>query len=131
MSHNKKITLVGNIMEERFALVDGLITVAEAIKIIKEKDAKALIIQKRHEHDELGMVLLSDIAKKVIGQDKAPGRVNVYEIMTKPVISVHSGMNVKYCARLFQQFGISRAPVIDDGVVKGMVSYTNMVHNAE
>jgi len=38
-------------------------------------------------------------------------------------------MNVKYCARLFERFGISRAPVIENGQVIGMVSYNNIVMN--
>ncbi len=37
-------------------------------------------------------------------------------------------MNVKYCARLFERFGISRAPVVRDKIV-GMVSYNNIVIN--
>jgi len=36
---------------------------------------------------------------------------------------------VKYCARLFERFGISRAPVIDGGRIIGMVSYNNIVVN--
>lgn len=30
--------------------------------------------------------------------------------MTKPVLTVSADMNVKYCARLFERFSISRAP---------------------
>ncbi len=49
--------------------------------------------------------------------------------MTKPALSVAPDMNVKYCARLFEHFGVSRAPVIKDGKVIGMVSYNNIVLN--
>jgi CBS domain-containing protein len=71
--------------------------------------------------------LLSDIAKKVLARDRASERVNVYEIMSKPVITVDPDMDVRYCARLFDQFGLSSAPVIEDGRVLGVVSYKELV----
>jgi CBS domain-containing protein len=47
--------------------------------------------------------------------------------MSKPVISVPPDMDIRYCARMFEQFGLSRAPVIDNGKVVGIVSFTDMV----
>jgi predicted transcriptional regulator len=73
------------------------------------------------------MVLFSDIAKEVIAKDRAPERVNVYEIMAKPVISVRPEMRVRYCARLFERCGISHAPVIENAKVIGIVSYYLLV----
>jgi CBS domain-containing protein len=86
-----------------------------------------LIINKRHEDDEFGMVLLSDIAKKVIAEDRSPERVNVYEVMAKPVISVDPHMDIRYCSRLFENFGLAHAPVIEDDKVLGIVSYRSIV----
>ena len=120
----KEIVRVRDVMKDEFAIIDGLITVAEAIRISRKREIKALIVDKR---DEYGLVLTSDIAKKVLSQNKAPERVNVYEVMTKPALSVLPDMNVKYCARLFERFGISRAPVIENGKVLGMVSYKGIV----
>lgn len=59
--------------------------------------------------------------------NRSPDRVNIYEIMTKPALAVGPDMQVKYCARLFERFGISRAPVIENGQILGMVSYNNIV----
>lgn len=67
--------------------------------------------------------------KKVLAKNRSPKRTNVYEIMTKPALSVSADMNVKYCARLFERFGISRAPVVSDNKIVGMVSYNNIVIN--
>jgi predicted transcriptional regulator len=71
--------------------------------------------------------LFSDIAKQVIATNRAPERVNAYEIMAKPVISVRPDMNVRYCARLLERFGISHAPVIENDEVIGLVSYYLLV----
>ena len=114
---------VGDVMRKDVTFVDGLTDVFEALRIMKRVQATCLIVNKRHETDEYGMVLFSDIAKQVIARDRAPERVSVYEIMAKPVISVQSDMDIRYCARLFDNFGISHAPVIDNGEVVGIVSY--------
>lgn len=118
---------VRDVMKNDFALIDGLTTVAEAIRIARDNEVKALVVKKRDDNDEYGLVLMNDIAKKVLSQNRSPERVNVYEIMTKPALGVSPDMNVKYCARLFERFGISRAPVIENGQVLGVVSYNSIV----
>jgi signal-transduction protein with cAMP-binding, CBS, and nucleotidyltransferase domain len=116
-------------MAATYIIVDGLITVHEGITLAKRSEVKALVINKRDSDDEYGIVLMNDIAKKVLAKNRSPQRTNLYEIMTKPALSVDPNMNVKYCARLFERFGISRAPVIENGEVIGMVSYNNIVIN--
>jgi CBS domain-containing protein len=121
------VVRVGDVMKREFDLVDGKLTVKDALLAMKHPECRAMIVGKRDENDEYGIVLLSDIAKKVLGADRSPERVNLYEIMSKPVLSVPSSMNIRYCARLLERFQIMRAPVIDDGQVKGIVSYHDMV----
>ena len=107
--------------------VDGRTDVLTALKIMKKVGATSLIIERRDENDEWGMVLFSDIARQVIAKNRAPERVNVYEIMTKPVLTVRPDMEIRYCARLFENFGISQAPVVEEGEIVGMVSYYLLV----
>jgi CBS domain-containing protein len=114
-------------MKTEVDIVDGKMTVMEALKKMHHVETKSLIVEKRHEHDEYGMVLLSDIAKNVLAKDKSPHRVNIFEIMSKPVISVDPDMDIRYCARLFERFGLARAPVIENREIVGMVSFTDMV----
>ncbi|AYO20673.1 CBS domain-containing protein [Vibrio owensii] len=128
MSHHELIR-VRDVMAATYIIVDGLITVHEGITLARKSEVKALVVKKRDEDDEYGIVLMNDIAKKVLAKNRSPQRTNLYEIMTKPALSVDPNMNVKYCARLFERFGISRAPVIENGEVIGMVSYNNIVIN--
>ena len=115
------------VMREKHLELDGMATVKEALDAMKAAQAELVIVKKRHEHDAFGIVLLSDIAKNVLARDRASQRVNVYEIMSKPVISLDPEMDVRYCARLFDNFGLSNAPVIENGKVLGIVSYTELV----
>ena len=118
---------VRDVMKKAVDMIDGKLTIAEALEQMKHIETKALLVNKRFEGDEYGMVLLSDIAKHVLAKDRSPDRVNVYEIMTKPVITIDPNMDIRYCARLFDRMGLSRAPVVDSGKVVGIVSYTDMV----
>ncbi|MGR8921058.1 MAG: CBS domain-containing protein [Gammaproteobacteria bacterium] len=123
----RKIVRTRDVMEEHFTEIDGLATVAEALELMRKSEIKVLIVKKRTELDEYGIVLLSDIAKKVLAKDRAPERVNIYEIMAKPVISVDPHMDVRYCARLFDRFGLSLVPVLENDTVIGIVSYNELV----
>ena len=118
---------VRQVMRTDVTLVNGRIDILEAMRIMKKVQATCLIVEKRHENDEYGMLLFSDVAQQVIAKDRAPERVNVYEIMAKPVISVRPDMDIRYCARLFDSFGISHAPVIENDKVVGIVSYYLLV----
>lgn len=123
----KEIIRVSDVMKKGFDVIDGMTTVSEALKKMKHIETKTLVVDKRDENDEYGIVLISDIAKQVLAKDRAPERVNVYEVMAKPVISVDPYMDIRYCARLFEKFGLSRAPVVENGKMVGIVSFTDMV----
>lgn len=123
----KQIIHIRDVMKEKFDMVDGMDTVEHALNTMKHLETKSLIVNKRHDKDEFGMVTLSDIARQVLAADRAPDRVNIYEIMSKPIITVGPDMDIRYCARLFSRFKLSRAPVVESGKVIGFVSYTDMV----
>jgi len=125
--NERKRIRVRDVMKRKFDLVNGLATVADALKQMAHVETKCLVVEKRHEDDEYGLVMLSDISKKVLAKDRAPERVNIYEIMAKPVITVDPEMDIRYCARLFERFNISRAPVVENRRIIGIVSHTDMV----
>ena len=79
--NNKTVVRVRDVMRTEFDLVDGISTVAEALRHSKHPEAKCFIVNKRHNDDEYGILLLSDIAKNILAKNKAPERINVYEIM--------------------------------------------------
>lgn len=124
---NNQITRIRDVMKTQVDFVDGMKTVAEALREMQHIETKTLVVNRRHENDEWGIVLVSDIARKVLALDRAPERTNIYEVMSKPVITVSPEMDIRYCARLFDQFNLSRAPVEENKQIIGIVSYTDMV----
>ncbi|MCU7877790.1 MAG: CBS domain-containing protein [Candidatus Thiodiazotropha sp. (ex Lucinoma borealis)] len=125
--NDRLLIRVRDVMKTDFDLVEGMDTVQMALERMIHVETKSLIVKKRHDDDEYGLVMLSDIARQVLAKDRAPERVNIYEIMTKPALTVSSSMDIRYCARIFSRFDLSRAPVVDNREIVGIVSYTDMV----
>ena len=119
---------VKDVMKHDFDMVDGLATIRQALDHMKYVETKCLIVNKRSEQDEYGIVVIADIARQVLVPNKSPDRVSIYEVMNKPAVTVHPDMNIRYACMLFARLGLSRAPVVDaEGKVIGVVSYTDMV----
>lgn len=118
---------VRTVMRAKPKTIDGLATVREAVDLMRQANISSLVIDKRHDRDEYGLVVVHDVAEKVIGPDLSPDRVSVYEIMSKPVVTVDADMDVRYAIRLLTRFGLSRALVVDKGDLAGLVTLRDMV----
>jgi signal-transduction protein with cAMP-binding, CBS, and nucleotidyltransferase domain len=125
--NNRPIIRVRDVMKTDFDMVDRMDTVESALAKMSYVETKSLVVKKRNDKDEYGLVMLSDIARKVLAKDRPLDRVNIYEIMSKPVIKVDPDMDIRYCARLFSRFDLSRAPVVRNGEILGIISFTDMV----
>ena len=75
--NTKTIIRVEDVMKPDFDLVDGMDTVADVLRKSQHPESKCFIVDTRHEDDEYGIVLLSDIAKQVVARNRSPERVNI------------------------------------------------------
>ena len=124
---DKAMATVSSVMTSQVTMIDGLAPVQEAIELMRAQGISSLVIDRRHEGDEFGLVVVADIAREVIGQDRSAARTNVYEIMSKPVLTVASDMDIKYAIRLLDRFDLSRALVVEAGRLVGLVTLRDMV----
>ncbi|BAZ51920.1 hypothetical protein NIES4103_45790 [Nostoc sp. NIES-4103] len=115
------------IMTQDVATIRGCATVAEAVKLLRLKELRALIVEPRNSGDAYGIVTEMDIVGKVVAYGKDPQEVHVYEIMSKPCIVVDPDLDVEYVARLFANTGVWRAPVIR-GELLGIISVTDIIN---
>ena len=93
--------------------IDGLATIGEAIAMMKRHGVSSLVVARRDPDDEVGLVQVVDLAGP-LADNRAPDRVNVYEVMTKPVVTVPPGMLARYAVRLLREQGLSRSVVVDE-----------------
>jgi len=119
-----------DIMTKDVVTIRGAATVAQAVKLMKEKGLRALIVERRHPQDAYGIVTETDIVYKVTAFGKDPEKMRVYEIMTKPCIVVNPELGVEYVARLFANSGIRRAPVIKSELL-GIISVTDILRKSD
>ena len=122
------IMRVGEVMSREIRTVDRMATVRRAIEILAESGVSSLVIERRDKDDEFGLLVVADIAGQVIAAQRPPERVNVYEVMSKPVITLPEEMDIKYGIRLLVRFELSRALVVDhDRELCGLVTLRDMV----
>ncbi len=120
-----------DIASNRIFYIDGLATVKEAINLMKQHDTDVLIIAKRDDRDANGIVVISDIVKGVIIPSKRPSEVSVYEVMSKPAISIPSTLNAKYVPRFLTSCKISVAPVEENGIYVGVIHMKEILFNGD
>ena len=128
---NIKIVRTRDVMHKQILAVDGMATAREAAAIMRSKRVFSLLVKKRHENDAWGILVVQDFVKGVIIPGRSPDDVHVYEIMTKPIITVPADMDIRYAARLIYHASIRRAPVEDKGEIVGMISLSSLILDNE
>lgn len=130
-SDSTPIVRARDVMNRRIVAIDGMATAREAAARMRAEKVSSLLVSKRHADDVWGIVVVQDFIREVLIPGRSPEEVNVYEIMTKPVITVPADMDIRYVARLIFRAGIRRAPVEEGGELVGMISLTSLILDNE
>ncbi len=120
-----------DVMQKKIVSIDGMATAREAVTLMRTEKVTCLLVQKRHDDDAWGIVVTQDFIRGVIIAGRPSTEVNVYEIMTKPVITIPADMDIRYVARLLYRAGIRRAPVADGEEIIGMISLSSLILDNE
>ena len=119
-----------DIASDKLFFIDGLASVRDAVQLMKTKNVQALIIKKRNDEDANGIVTVADIIRGVLIPHKTFDEVSVYEIMTKPVLSISSHLNVRYVPKLMLDHKIKIAPVEENGEIIGLIDFSQCLFMA-
>ena len=118
-----------DVMYKEVLSIDGMASVREAAAMMRSSSATELLVAKRNDDDAWGIVTIMDIVKYVIVPGRDAENVFVYEIMTKPIITVPAQMDIRYAIRLMQRIDVRRTPVDDRGEIVGMITLDSLVLN--
>ena len=104
---------VGDVMATEIISINGLATVSDAMALMRQHNVNSLVVNRRDEDDEIGLILVSDIARRVI----APIGRRTGSMSMKSCPSP-SGRCRRKCWRAtpcvcWRAFEISRAVVVD------------------
>ena len=120
-----------DVMHKGIVSIDGMATARDAAAKMRSENVASLLVNKRHPDDAWGILVVQDFIKEVIMAGRSSVEVNVYEIMTKPIITVPADMDIRYVARLIYRAGIRRAPVEECGELIGMISLSSLILDNE
>nr|WP_287410496.1 CBS domain-containing protein [Pseudodesulfovibrio sp.] len=121
------IVRVRDVMHPEVLCVDGMASVKDAAAVMRANNIAELLVNKRNEDDAWGIVTVMDLVKDVIVPGREGEDVSVYEVMTKPVITVPATMDIRYAIRLIYRTGVHRAPVEHLGEIVGMVTLSSLI----
>ncbi len=127
MSDETAVT-IKDVMTPEVQTIDRTATVRDAVRKMRDSKISSIVVERRDESDEYGLITVTDIAAEVIGEGRSPDRVNVYEVMTKPILALPAEMQVRYAVRMLTRFKLARALVIDhERRPLGIVTLRDMV----
>ena len=123
-----KIMTVNQILSSKGKEVYSVLstnTVYEALTIMSEKNIGAILVIE----DTILKGILSerDYARKIVLKDKSSKDALVKEIMVSEVICIKPSDNLDYCMELMNNKKIRHLPVMDNNVVVGIISISDVV----
>jgi CBS domain-containing protein len=113
---------VRDVMTGDPVMVDGMATAAEALVLMVEDNVSSVVVDRRDERDEYGLVLIGDIARDIIGGGRPASRTNVYEIMEKPAPFLDAEMDIRYAIRHMSRCGFTHCIVVHGRELVGIVT---------
>jgi len=121
--------LVENIMtpKDKLVIISPMATVREAIKLMKERKVRSVIVNKRVDAGAYGLVTFKNILQSIVAEDGDIDLLNVYDIAATPAFSVSAKLDVKYAARMMVQNSIKRLLVIDNNELQGILTMTDII----
>ena len=100
-------------------------SVIDAVRMMAERGVGAVLVMQGV--DLVGIVSERDYARKVVLQSRSSADTAVREIMTPEVITVGPSSSVSRCMQMVTEHRIRHLPVVDEGVVVGVVSIGDLV----
>jgi CBS domain-containing protein len=102
-------------------------SVAHAVREMQAHDISCLLVEPRFEGEGYGIITKADVVAKVVARGRAPERIHVSAVMTRPVHTVAPECSLRECAALMLDHHIRRLPVVTEGgELVGIVSASDV-----
>ena len=119
--------LIKDIMLRDVVTVSPFATIREAMKVMKQRGVKSLVVDKRDRHDAFGIITYTNILKTIVAEEGDIDLINVYDICAKPALTISSELEVKHAARLMVNMGIRRLLVTVTNELAGIITMNDIV----
>ena len=110
-------------------ILDESVSVAEAVKIMKEKDVSSVFVNHKGQDLPVGIVTERDVLYRVVAANKGPFKVTLREVMSSPLVTVDVMVTVRDAVALMRMKGIRRLPVVAGNEMVGVLTLKALVGN--
>ena len=105
--------LVKDLMNTDPKTVNKDVTLFTAIKMMNDFGVSSLIIEPESQGDAFGIITRKDVVEAIVMDPAGGTSLLVDDVMTKPAVTVNSGLSISYCHQMMRMVGIRRLPVQD------------------
>ena len=119
--------LVKDIMVKDPVTVSPLATIREAMGLMRSHKVKALVVEKRHEHDAFGIITYNNILKAIVAEEGDIDLLNVYDVCAKPAVTISRELEIKHAAKLMVNLDIRRVLVTADNALAGIITMSDII----
>lgn len=127
MSNEHSRKCVDDIMIKDVITISPLATLREAMLKMRQHTVKSLVVEKRHESDAWGILTYTTVLRTIIQEDGDVDLVNVYDIATKPAMSVPRQLEVRHAVNMMINFNIKRLIVSSNNQLEGILTMNDIV----
>jgi CBS domain-containing protein len=114
-------------MTENIVALESNEPVKKAAELVDKHDIGYLIVVDKGE--PVGIVTERDMLKRVLLQFKDPRITGVSDVMSAPLIASASDTDLNKAVRLMNERRIKKLVVVEDGVLVGLLSTTDVVRS--
>jgi len=116
---------VRDIMSKNVKVVRPDTTAQEVVATMSSFDISSIIVVQSER--PVGIITLRDVLTKVVVQCLAPRALTARQIMSSPVVTINESATVEEAARLMAQKKFKTLPVMDNGKLVGVLTFTDIV----
>lgn len=119
------IVLVRDVMSKDVRVVRPDTSVKEVVATMNKFDIGSIVIVQGDR--PVGIITERDILRRLVEPCLAPETLTARQIMTSPVLIINETANIEETAKLMARKRVKRLPVINNGKLVGMITYTDIV----
>lgn len=118
---------VKDVMVNEVVTISPFATLREAMKLMKERGLKSLVVEKNMPADAYGLITYTNIVKTVVAESGDIDLLNVYDVCAKPALGVGKSLAVRHVADLMTRYRVKRVLVLEDNELIGLVTMDDIV----
>ena len=119
--------LVGGMMVSDVVTISCMATLREAMEMMRDRGVKSLVVEKRHESDAWGIVTYTTILRTVVQEEGDVDLINVYDIATKPAVTVPRQLEIRHAVQMMLDLDIKRVIVSSNNELEGILTMHDIV----